>query len=152
MSAVSNENDPAETQTRPAPDKNIFHGYSSTSKSLSQILMTPPTEHNASTLQRNEQVHQWSLASRDAQRFQSVLQDNQKEKLANRPKETRRAYDSRQKLYVEWCKKQEFTDGDLVTPGKTLDFLRNYVIKRGNTREKLPNGESQNHDIELIFY
>ena len=145
MNEAGNDPHPAPTTQTPQSSTN----YRRTDSTLKELLMPRNPEPIQSSLQNEANQFNWTLASQDARRFRETLKENQNEKLANRPRQTQRAYDSRQRIWREWCQKQNFEDKDLVTPGKTLQFLRNYIIPRGNTKERLQNGKYSQTSAEL---
>ncbi|EED16701.1 short-chain dehydrogenase, putative [Talaromyces stipitatus ATCC 10500] len=73
-----------------------------------------------------EQDRQLELHAKIQLHSQKVAHRIQK----NRPAATTRQYDSRQKEFIDFCTKEGFPDGQVVTEKKLVYFLDHYVINR----------------------
>ncbi|KAE8550455.1 hypothetical protein TMatcc_008489 [Talaromyces marneffei ATCC 18224] len=72
--------------------------------------------------------HDWQLELHAKVQLHSQKVANRIQK--NRPAATTRQYDSRQKEFIDFCLKEGFPDGQIVTEKKLVYFLDHYVINR----------------------
>ncbi|KAF1316118.1 Short-chain dehydrogenase, partial [Globisporangium splendens] len=69
---------------------------------------------------------------------------------ASRPKRTQKQYVNKQEDFRQWCASKQFDDGHLVYEGKLILFLTEYVIPRGNRRQKTADGTPKALGLEAI--
>lgn len=72
--------------------------------------------------------------------FSQAIQKEIAESRSSRPENTKKAYNGKQEEFRQFCLEKQYPDGDLVSEGKLLLFLRENIIPRGNKRKKHTEG------------
>src|SRR3954451_19809064 len=68
----------------------------------------------------------------------------------NRPAATTRQYDSRQKEFIDFCLKEGFPDGQIVTEKKLVYFLDHYVINRPIRPSRYSRNRTDNQGSAVV--
>jgi hypothetical protein len=72
------------------------------------------------------------------------------EARTNRPKNTKKNYDPKQKEWVEFCSEIKFSDGELVTEKKLIWFLKERVLTRSTRRSRYSKHRTDEQDQPVV--